>query len=224
MPALDPQSLPRHVDRLYRAAWALCGSPHDAEDLVQETFARVLARPRILRGQDDLAYLMKVLRNTFLTQRRAASRRPQTGPAAIEEIEPADPRTASRPVEALQAREIFATIASLSENHRLALVAVDVVGLSYREAAKALGIREATIATRVFRAREQVALKFPRDGVAAAAGRATSNGLSASEERADPDRVGAGRADGARGAPAPRAPRKVEDPTGVFFSEAANEL
>jgi RNA polymerase sigma-70 factor, ECF subfamily len=214
MRVLDPQSLPRHVDRLYRAAWALCGSPHDAEDLVQETFARVLARPRLLSGQDELAYLMRALRNTFLTQRRAASRRPQTGSTPIEGLEPADPRTAGRPVEALQTREIFKTIAGLAENHRLALVAVDVVGLSYREAAAALGIREATIATRVFRAREQMALRLPRDGDTTAAGRVTADGRSASPERAD---------DRARGAPAPQAPRKVEDPAGVLLSEATHE-
>jgi RNA polymerase sigma-70 factor, ECF subfamily len=160
MARLDPQSLPQHVDRLYRAAWALCGSRHDAEDLVQETFARVLARPRILHGQDELAYLMQVLRNTFLTQRRTASRRPQSAQAALEDIEPADPRTGDRPAEAAQAREIFSAIAALPENYRLALVAVDVVGLSYREAARALGTREATIATRVYRGRERVAREF----------------------------------------------------------------
>ena len=47
MRTLDPQSLSKHIDRLYRAAWALCGSREDAEDLVQETFARVLSRPRV---------------------------------------------------------------------------------------------------------------------------------------------------------------------------------
>ncbi len=160
MPALDPQSLPRHLDRLYRAAWALCGSPHDAEDLVQETFARVLARPRLLRGQDELAYLMTVLRNTFLTQRRTAARRPRTGSVALEEIDPVDPRTGDRPEEALQAREVFAAIAGLPERYRLALVAVDIAGLSYREAAGVLETREATIATRVFRARRQVTRKL----------------------------------------------------------------
>jgi RNA polymerase sigma-70 factor, ECF subfamily len=164
MPALDPQSLPRHLDRLYRAAWALCGSPHDAEDLVQETCARVLARPRLLRGQDELAYLMTVLRNTFLTQRRTAARRPRTGSVALEEADPVDHRTGERPEEALQAREVFVAIAGLPERYRLALVAVDIAGLSYREAAAALETREATIATRVFRARQQVALKLAPAG------------------------------------------------------------
>jgi RNA polymerase sigma-70 factor (ECF subfamily) len=163
MSALDPQSLPRHAGRLYRAAWALCGSPEDAQDLVQETFARVLAKPRLLRGQDELAYLMRVLRNTFLTQRRTASRRPQLSGATLDQLEPVDPRTADRPEEAAQTREVFATIASLSEDHRLALVAVDVVGLSYREAARVLGTREATIATRVFRARERMARELDRE-------------------------------------------------------------
>jgi Sigma-70 region 2 len=51
---LDPAALGDHLDRLYRAAWALCGSREDAEDLVQETYARVLARPRLLRNEDDL--------------------------------------------------------------------------------------------------------------------------------------------------------------------------
>jgi RNA polymerase sigma-70 factor (ECF subfamily) len=157
---LDPEALSQHVDRLYRAAWALCGSPHDAEDLVQETFARVLARPRFLQGQDDLAYLMRALRNTFLTQRRTASRRPLASLATLEDVEPADPRPTGRPEEALKAREVFAAIAELPENYRMALVAVDVVGLSYREAASALDTREATIATRVFRAREQAARKL----------------------------------------------------------------
>ncbi len=157
MPALDPQSLPQHTDRLFRAAWALCGSRQDAEDLVQETFARVLARPRALRGQDELAYLMRALHNTFCTQRRTASRRPQVASTSIEEVEPVDHSGATRPEDAAQMQEVFATIAALSEHQRLALIAVDVVGLSYREAAEVLGTREQTLAVRLFRAREQLA-------------------------------------------------------------------
>jgi RNA polymerase sigma-70 factor, ECF subfamily len=156
MRTLDPQSLTQHVDRLYRAAWALCGSREDAEDLVQETFARVLARPRRLSGDDELYYLMRVLRNTFLTSRRTAGRRPVTV-ATLEDVVAADPRQLGQPERALEMQEVYATIAALPEDRRLALVAVDVLGLSYREAARALRVREATITTRLFRARKQVA-------------------------------------------------------------------
>ena len=156
MHTLDPKSLGQHVDRLYRAAWALCGSREDAEDLVQETFARVLARTRVLTGDDDLYYLMRVLRNTFLTSRRTASRRPQTV-AALEDVVAADPRPMGQPERALEMQEVYSTIAELPEDFRMALVAVDVLGLSYREAARALRVREATITTRLFRARKQVA-------------------------------------------------------------------
>ena len=51
---LDPGSLGDHVDRLFRAAWAMSGSREEAEDLVQETYLRVLSRPRIVRNDDDL--------------------------------------------------------------------------------------------------------------------------------------------------------------------------
>jgi RNA polymerase sigma-70 factor (ECF subfamily) len=159
MHTLDPQALHQHVDRLYRSAWALCGSREDAEDLVQETFARVLARPRVLHGDDELYYLMRVLRNTFLTSRRTASRRPVTV-AELEDAVMADPAPMRQPEQALEVHEVLETIAELSEDFRLALVAVDVLGLSYREAGRALGVREATITTRLFRARKQLAARL----------------------------------------------------------------
>ena len=49
---LDPEALGDHIDRLYRAAWSLCGSREEAEDLVQETFAKVLLKPRLVRNDD----------------------------------------------------------------------------------------------------------------------------------------------------------------------------
>src|SRR5438270_11185998 len=103
MRILDPEDLSQHIDRLYRAAWALCGSREDAEDLVQETFARVLSRPRLLRGDDELYYLMRVLRNSFLTSRRTASRRPVTV-ATLEDVVTADPKPMARPDQALEVR------------------------------------------------------------------------------------------------------------------------
>jgi RNA polymerase sigma-70 factor, ECF subfamily len=170
MRTLDPQSLSQHVDRLYRAAWALCGSREDAEDLVQETFARVLSRTRIIHGEDELYYLMRVLRNTFLTSLRTASRRPVTV-ATLEDVVTVDPRPMGRPEHALEVQELYATIAGLPEDFRLALVAVDVLGLSYREAARALRVREATLTTRLFRARKQVTKRLTaEEGGESAAG------------------------------------------------------
>jgi len=163
---LDPAALGDHVDRLYRAAWAMCGSREDAEDLVQDTYARVLAKPRLIRNDDDLGYLLRVLRNTFVSRHRAQTRRPATT-AMPEQFEPVDHSVASRPEAAVSAREVFAHISALPEVFRDALVAVDVVGLSYAEAARALGTREATITSRLYRARAQVArgMEPHREGV-----------------------------------------------------------
>src|SRR5262245_52414590 len=130
MPRLAPEALVRHVDTLHRAAWALCGSREDAEDLVQETYARVLAKPRAIEGDDERSYLLQALRNTFFTNRRTASRRPQRADAAIEDVAVPDPRSSSRPEQAAEAHEVFDAIAKLGEDFRLALIAVDIAGLS----------------------------------------------------------------------------------------------
>jgi len=152
---LDPARLGDHVDRLYRAAWAFSGSREDAEDLVQETYVRVLARPRLLRNEDDLGYLLRALRNTFLTQQRNASRRLRPGPLPDELDLVSDPH-AREPQAALEAAELYAAVAALPDDFRDVLVAVDITGLSYKEAARALRIRQGTVMSRLYRARQQV--------------------------------------------------------------------
>src|SRR6266498_5099008 len=129
---LDPARLGDHVDRLYRAAWALCGSREEAEDLVQDTYARVLARPRLLRSEDDIGYLLRALRNTFLSQRRTESRRLRPGPLPEQLDLVADPH-ARQPHAALEAAELYAAVAALPDDFRDVLVAVDITGLSYEE-------------------------------------------------------------------------------------------
>jgi RNA polymerase sigma-70 factor (ECF subfamily) len=153
---LDPQALGDHIDRLYRAARSLCGSREDADDLVQETFARVLRKPRMLRSEDDLGYLLRVLRNTFISTRRTAARRPQTTapPETLDHIE--DPGSA-QPEARLEASELYEAISALPPDFRDAVVAIDVMGLSYREASRALRVREATITTRLHRGRQRIA-------------------------------------------------------------------
>ena len=161
---LDTARLEDHLDRLYRAAWALSGSREDAEDLVQETYARVLTRPRLIRYGDDLGYLLRALRNTFLTQKRTESRRlrPVALPDDLDLV--ADPH-AGQPHEALEASEVYSAIAELPDAFRDVLVAVDVTGLSYKETAHALGLREGTVMSRLYRARQQVVRRV--DGIGA---------------------------------------------------------
>jgi RNA polymerase sigma-70 factor, ECF subfamily len=152
---LDPAGLGDHLDRLYRAAWALSGSREDAEDLVQETYARVLTRPRLLRNDDDLGYLLRTLRNTFLTHVRNEKRRLRPVPLPDDDDFLADPY-ATQPQAAVEAAELYAAVAALPEEFRDVLVAVDVTGLSYKEAARALRVREGTVMSRLYRARQQV--------------------------------------------------------------------
>lgn len=153
---LDPEALGDHIDRLYRAARGLCGSREEAEDLVQETFARVLRKPRVIRSEDDIGYLLRVLRNTFVSTRRTAARRPQTT-ALPDDLDLVEDPSATRPDARLESEELYAAISALPDDFRDALIAIDVVGLSYREASRALRVREATITTRLHRARQRVA-------------------------------------------------------------------
>ena len=153
---LDPARLGDHLDRLYRAAWALAGSREDAEDLVQETYSRVLARPRFLRHEDDLGYLLRVLRNTFLNAKRTERRRPRTA-ALPEGTDFVEERASTRPEDALEAKQVYEAVAALADDFRDVVVAVDVAGLSYAEAAAALRIPQGTVMSRLYRGRQQVA-------------------------------------------------------------------
>jgi RNA polymerase sigma-70 factor, ECF subfamily len=139
-----------------RTARVLCGSQERAEDLVQDTIARILSRPRFLHDGNELAYLMQALRNTFLSNARTAARRPVVA-TTLDDLDAADRRTSASPEEAVIAAQVFPAIARLPESFRAALVAVDIAGLSYGEAARALGVPEGTITTRLYRARRRVA-------------------------------------------------------------------
>jgi RNA polymerase sigma-70 factor, ECF subfamily len=160
---LDPLRLGDHLDRLYRAAWAYVGSREDAEDLVQETFARVLARPRWLRKEDDLGYLLRALRNTFFNQKRAERRRLRPDPLP-EQLDLVADRGARDPQAMLEAGELYAAVAALPDDFRDVLVAVDITGLTYKEAAQVLRIREGTVMSRLYRARQQVVRRLEGGG------------------------------------------------------------
>src|SRR5947209_15278578 len=153
---LDPDLLGRHLDRLFRAAWGLCGSRDDAEDLVQETFVNVLKRPRWLRNRDEIGYLLRALRNTYNSRYRSAAQRPRERQLLESDL-------IERHNSEVNAREIMEAIASAPAHYRDAVIAIDLIGLSYREAARSLRTREATITTRVHRGRQYVARALVRE-------------------------------------------------------------
>ena len=154
---LDTSRLGDHIDRLYRAARALTGSRPAADDLVQETYARVLSKPRLLKNDDDIGYLLRVMRNLFLDERRQAARRA---------TEPVDPEDFERveggpgPADTVEHRELLSLISALPDEFRDVLVAVDVTGLSYKEAADVLGVPQGTVMSRLYRARKRVIAQY----------------------------------------------------------------
>jgi RNA polymerase sigma-70 factor (ECF subfamily) len=147
---LDPAVLPDYTDVLFRAAWAMCGSRHDAEDLVQTTFLKVLRRPRMIRPGNERAYLLRALRNVHASSYRTQSRRAQTAPL------PEDDQLPASEPSSISAGELMGAVATAPPLYRDAVIAIDVLGLSYREAARAFRTEEKTIATRLHRGRRHV--------------------------------------------------------------------
>ena len=161
---LDTERSGDHIDALFRAACAMCGSRQLAEDLVQETYVKVLSRPRLLRRDDDLGYLIKALRNTWYSHlrtervRRAASAPDGAAPDGL-----GSRTTRGDPEASLEASTVLDAVSQLPIQYREAVTAVDVAGLSYAEAARALGVRQGTVMSRLYRGREQVALALSSD-------------------------------------------------------------
>ena len=152
---LDPQQAIGHLDRLYAAARALCGDPHLAEDLVQDTYAAVLSRPRWLSGSDELGYLLRALRNRWRDELRTRARRPQ--PAPLEEVGEHMAASTPSPELAMDGGTVLDAVHALPSPYRETLVAIDVLGLSYAEGSAALGVPTGTIMSRLHRGRSKVA-------------------------------------------------------------------
>lgn len=122
---------------------------------MQDTFERVLRRPRFVRRDQDLAYLLRVLRNTWISGARAQ----RLAEISLEEApEPALAGGGDPVVTAVvEMGAVYDALHGLTEPLREAVVAVDIVGLSYRDAARALGTKEGTIMSRLHRGRGQMA-------------------------------------------------------------------
>ena len=64
----------QHASAVFRFAWGLCGDRNGAEDIVSDTFVRVLTRAPKIKTRTALAYLLAVARNTYLNSLRKRRR------------------------------------------------------------------------------------------------------------------------------------------------------
>ena len=148
-----------HLSGLYYAALRLTGHPADAEDLVQETYTRGYAAfDRFTLGTNARAWLYRIMNNLFLNQvSRAEARRTRSFSATAPADIAAWVAPAADPAEILLDRTLDARLSAawreLPPDFRSAIVAVDVGGFSYEEAAGMLGCPVGTGRSRLYRAR-----------------------------------------------------------------------
>jgi RNA polymerase sigma-70 factor (ECF subfamily) len=150
---LSPHEAVDHLTRLYRLAWSLSGSRQLAEDATQETYVRVLSRPRKVRVGRDFQYLAQTLRNVATDHWRAERRRPATEP----ELPDAVAAPGTDPEVAALAGQVYTAMAELPDHLREVTAAIDVAGMTYAEAAQTLRIPPGTVMSRLFRARARLA-------------------------------------------------------------------
>ena len=140
-------------DRVFRFGLRVCRDARDADDAVQEAFAKLVTRPRVVRHPGALSWLMTVVRHTCYRLLRPFRRHREEPLDAIAEpaSEHVDAQVALERWELVRA--VHAAIARLDRPYREVLVMRDLEGLSGEATCAALDIPLATMKTRLHRAR-----------------------------------------------------------------------
>ncbi len=166
--AFDRHVLP-HVAVLYRVALSLTGQPADAEDLVQDTLVRAFRAIERFDGAHPRAWLLTILRNTHINrnrrQRPVLMRGQETAELALERLGPSAPASEDVFVSHEFEAVVADALALLPDKHRAVIALVDIDGLTYQEAADALGIPRGTVMSRLHRARARIRARLQVAGV-----------------------------------------------------------
>ena len=155
----------QHLEALYATAMRLTRNRADAEDLVQDTFARALgAWSRFEPGSNCRAWLFRILTNGFISGYRRRRRHQrfahETGDEAVTAFYGESFEREGNPADALLEAglgdEVESALAELGEDYLKVVLLADLRGARYRDIATELDLPIGTVMSRLFRARRQL--------------------------------------------------------------------
>ena len=160
----------QYMNQLYAAALRYTKNPEDAQDLVQDTYAKAYTSfHQFEPGTNLKAWLYRVLTTTFINTYRKDQRRPQTSDSELEDwqIAEASSHTSDQGkstedvvLENLPDSDIKKALAEIPEEFRMVVYLADVEGFAYKEIAEIVGVPVGTVMSRLHRGRKQLREKL----------------------------------------------------------------
>lgn len=151
------QLVRNHQDRVYSVALGVMRNPHDAADIVQETFIAALQHLDSFNEQAQFStWIHRVAIRKAYDELRRRTSRPQVADGDDAAIHAAQQHGADGHEQHLQQSALLQSIAELDDGFREAVLLIDVLGCSLEETAEALDVAVGTVKSRVFRGRAQL--------------------------------------------------------------------